>query len=223
TTSAKAVAMAIYYTTASAPSGSAVNIGVNPIVDLPTQTIGILPIKNGGTNQSTIAFGSVTDGSPITWTVNSSIFNNGAVALNHTVSSRALNVSGMISGGRYNLKLVQDSTGGAVVTLGSGCSWIVNNVSTTSLGLLTTANLVNNISWVYDGTYCFVDTTAGGGGSSNLAYLGTWSSATSYAIDNIVTYNGSSWIAVAANNNITPGSDAGADWAVFAAAGTNGV
>jgi hypothetical protein len=220
----QAAAMAIYYTTAS-PSGAPVNITPNRLVDLPTQTIGVLPILRGGTNQSSIAFGALSDGSPITWATSSQIFNNAAVALNHSISSRALNVTGMIAGGQYNLKLVQDSTGGAVVTLGSGCSWVVNNVSTTALGLATTGNLVNDISWIYDGTYCFVDTTAGGGGSggSSISYLGTWSSATSYSINNVVTYNGTSWIAVAANSNITPGSDGGADWAVFAAAGSNGV
>jgi hypothetical protein len=64
---------------------------------------------------------------------------------------------------------------------------------------------------------------SGGGGGSSFAYLGTWSSATNYVVNNVVTYNGSSWIAVSANNNVTPGSDGGANWAVLAAAGSNGV
>jgi hypothetical protein len=204
------VAMAIYYTTATPPDQIA----------LPIFQPAFYPSVGGVTP----AFGTVTDGSPIAWDLTGQYIKNGFATLAHATTTRALNVSNMQNGGVYNFGYVEDSTGGATLTLGTGCTWYVNNVQTTTLGLLTTANAVQEFSWVYDGSRCWVDTTAGGSGGSGsgFAYLGAWSSATAYVTNNIVAFGGSSYIALTGNTNVTPGSDGGVTWAVLAAAGAQG-
>jgi hypothetical protein len=205
-----AVALAIYYTTATPPTTNALNFFLP--ATYPTLK-GIAP-----------AYTSVSDGVPINWDLANSYISNGITTLNHVNSTRTLNVSNMPSGGKYWMTVVQDSTGGAAMTLGTGCTWYVNNVQTTTLGLPTTANLAQSFSWTYDGSRCFVDTMAGGGGGSGsgFAYLGAWSNATLYVANNIVSYNGSSYIALSSNSGVTPGSDGGVTWAVLAAAGAQG-
>jgi hypothetical protein len=204
------VALAIYYTTATPPTAPGFNPYVAPYY--------------GSLSGITIPFGSVSDGNPISWDLGSQFIKNGVATLSHTTATRALNVSNMQNGGVYNFGYVEDSTGGAALTLGTGCTWYVNNVQTTTLGLLTTANAVQEFSWVYDGSRCWVDTTAGGSGGSGsgFAYLGAWSSATAYVTNNIVSFGGSSYIALTGNTNVTPGSDGGVTWAVLAAAGAQG-
>ena len=55
--------------------------------------------------------------------------------------------------------------------------------------------------------------------NSALIWRGTWNSGTTYAVSDAVYYNGSSYIAVAANTNSTPPS---ANWNVLAAQGASG-
>lgn len=47
-------------------------------------------------------------------------------------------------------------------------------------------------------------------GSNSFAWRGAWSSVTTYAVNDVVSYNGSSYIAVVSNTNVTPTS--GATW-----------
>ena len=46
----------------------------------------------------------------------------------------------------------------------------------------------------------------GGGGGSSWSYLGTWSSLTAYVVDDVVVYNGSSYICITAHTNSSPPS-----------------
>lgn len=62
---------------------------------------------------------------------------------------------------------------------------------------------------------------AGGTPSIGLAIQGEWSAATAYTANQIVTYNGSSYYAVAASTAVVPGTD-GASWGILALGGTNG-
>jgi hypothetical protein len=64
--------------------------------------------------------------------------------------------------------------------------------------------------------------TNGTNGTNSLVWKGTWSSSTTYAINDGVNENGSSYIAVAVNTNVDPSSDGGTHWAVFALKGTTG-
>lgn len=54
-----------------------------------------------------------------------------------------------------------------------------------------------------------------------MNWQGQWDSATSYAVNDVVEYNGSSWIAVSANSNSAP-SDSSSDWDLVARQGMHG-
>lgn len=57
--------------------------------------------------------------------------------------------------------------------------------------------------------------------ATNLSWKGAWSSSTTYGVNDAVSYGGSSWVSVVANNvNHTPA--AGAYWALLAQAGSQG-
>lgn len=57
-------------------------------------------------------------------------------------------------------------------------------------------------------------------GPKGLNWKGAWSAAINYAADDAVSYNGSSWIAKQANNNVTPVE--GAVWTIVAQKGDTG-
>jgi hypothetical protein len=203
------VAMAIYYTTATPPNQVAVPLFIEPFYP---SVIGVTP-----------TFNVVSDASPISWNLNQNFIQNGIVSLSHSTSTRALNVTNMQNGGIYRLAFVQDSTGGASVTLGSGCTWIVNNSPVSTLNIPLAANAVSEAEIAYDGTYCYVDLTQASSGSPSLANAGLWEpSPTSYIPGQIVSYNSCSWIGVASSSGVAPGSDNGVDWTLLACNGTNG-
>jgi hypothetical protein len=60
---------------------------------------------------------------------------------------------------------------------------------------------------------------AGPAGPEGLVWRGAWNSATAYAVDDAVSFNGSSYIAVNSNTNSQPPS---ADWNTLAAKGDSG-
>jgi hypothetical protein len=45
-------------------------------------------------------------------------------------------------------------------------------------------------------------------GLTNFFWMSTWNTTTAYAVNDVVTYNGSTWLAIAANTDVVPGSDA---------------
>lgn len=57
-------------------------------------------------------------------------------------------------------------------------------------------------------------------GDTGLNWQGNWSNAATYAVDDAVFYNNSSWIALVANTNVAP--VAGATWGQLAARGAQG-
>jgi uncharacterized protein YgiB involved in biofilm formation len=113
----------------------------------------------------------------------------------------------MQAGGFYHLAFVQDSTGGASVTLGSGCTWIVNNSPTSTLSIPLTANAVSVAEVTYDGTYCYVDLTQNNSGTT-LSNAGAWQPApTGYVSGQIVQYNSCSYMAVGSSISVPPNTD----------------
>jgi hypothetical protein len=201
------VAMAIYYTTADPPNQVAVPLFVQPYYP---SVIGVSP-----------TFASVSDASPIAWDLQHNFIQNGIVSLNHSTSTRALNVSNMQAGGFYHLAFVQDSTGGASVTLGSGCTWIVNNSPTSTLSIPLTANAVSVAEVTYDGTYCYADLTQNNSGTT-LSNAGAWQPApTGYVSGQIVQYNSCSYMAVGSSISVPPNTD-NTLWTLLACDGTNG-
>ncbi len=107
---------------------------------------------NGG--QTASPFPTVTDASPIAWDLGSATITNGIVTLDHNTATRALNISNPVNGGFYTLEIRQDSTGGALMTLGSGCGWTVVNQGAGAIVLSAAANAVDTLAFYYNGTQC---------------------------------------------------------------------
>jgi hypothetical protein len=102
-------------------------------------------------------FNIVTDASPIAWGLGTQYFANATVTLNHSTTTRALNLTGLVNGGQYQLIVTEDSTGGAALTGGTGCAWLIQGgTGSGSFPIATTANAKNIISFTYDGANCWV-------------------------------------------------------------------
>jgi hypothetical protein len=72
-----------------------------------------------------------------------------------------------------------------------------------------------------DGTRCYFDT--GSATTNGLRDCGVWNPQTTYPLQCVVQYAGSSWVAAAPTTGIAPGTDNGVDWHLFAVAGSSGV
>lgn len=86
---------------------------------------------------------------------------NATLAAAHTCTPTTVNVSGLVNGDFFNVKVSQDGTGGGTVTLGTGCTWLIGSagagyVASTSPSLTSAANGVNMLTAQYDGTNCLV-------------------------------------------------------------------
>jgi hypothetical protein len=106
-------------------------------------------------------FSTLTDSASVTWAIGSAIVVNSRLTLVHTTATRAINLTGLVNGGSYVVVLKQDSTGGAAATLGTGCTWLQGGsagfTASTTLALTTTANAVNILAFIYDGTNCYAN------------------------------------------------------------------
>jgi hypothetical protein len=99
----------------------------------------------------------LTDASPIAWDTSQNQ-NFDSVTLAHTTATRALNVTNLDKGGIYYLEVLQDGTGGAALTPGTGCTWLVpGGTSSGSFNVTTTANARDLLRFVYDGTRCLAE------------------------------------------------------------------
>jgi len=103
------------------------------------------------------AYPVVTDASPIAWSLGSAVVTNGIVTLNHSTSTRALNLTNLVNGGFYTLVIKQDSTGGALMTLGTGCTWKVSGGGAGAITLSSAANAIDALAFTYDGTNCYAN------------------------------------------------------------------
>jgi hypothetical protein len=72
-----------------------------------------------------------------------------------------------------------------------------------------------------DGTRCYFD--SGSATTNGLRDCGLWNPTTTYVVQCVVQYIGSSWVSVAPTTGVAPGTDNGVDWHLFANAGINGV
>jgi hypothetical protein len=130
----------------------------------PSTTVNGTVCTLGGTCSPTSAAGAsafttLTDGAPITWAAGAVALANASVTLVHTTATRAVNITGMTSGTNGVLVIKQDATGGAALTLGTGCTWYIGGstgfVASTTLSLTTTASAINILAFTYDGTNCY--------------------------------------------------------------------
>jgi hypothetical protein len=103
----------------------------------------------------------VTDAAPIAWNLGSSFTTNGIVTLVNTTATRALNITNPVAGGFYTLVVKQDATGGAALTVGTGCTWLTpGGTGTGAFPIATGVSAISTISFTYDGTNCLVLTAA---------------------------------------------------------------
>jgi hypothetical protein len=106
-------------------------------------------------------FSALTDGATVTLATAGAGLTNAILTLAHTISSRVLNVTGLIGGASFMVVLKQDSTGGAALSLGSGCTWYLGTnsgfVASTTPSLSATANGINILSATYDGSNCYAN------------------------------------------------------------------
>jgi hypothetical protein len=107
------------------------------------------------------AFTALTDGSAVTLATGGAGVVNATLTLAHTTATRALNVTGLASGANITVVLKQDSTGGAALTFGTGCTWYLGTnagfAASTTPALTSAANAINILAVLYDGTNCYAN------------------------------------------------------------------
>jgi len=106
-------------------------------------------------------FTSQTDGSTVTWAIASAKCANAALTFTTHGGSRTLNLTGLVTGGSYVLKLIQDGTGGENLTGGTGCTWKQAGGGGSTFTLTGTASAIDLLSFEYDGTNCLSVLTKG--------------------------------------------------------------
>lgn len=101
----------------------------------------------------------IVDASTVTWALGNAPA--GAASLTFTVhgGSRTLNITNPLNGATYDMKVVQDATGGEGLTLGTGCHWEVSGGGGGTVTPSTGANAVDLLVFTYDGTNCLATYT----------------------------------------------------------------
>lgn len=118
---------------------------------------GVVPVVNGGTNNSSPAFAALTDGATVTWAIGSALVAAADLTFTTHGGSRTLNITGPVSGGSYMLWIKQDGTGGEGLTLGTGCTWKVSNGGGGGVTPSVGANAIDFLAFTYDGTNCYAN------------------------------------------------------------------
>lgn len=111
-------------------------------------------VSGTGNIMQAVTFVTLTDAATITWAVGSSPLANAGVTLG---GNRTLNVTGLLTGGTYTLKVIQDATGSRSLTLGTGCTWKVSNGGGGTITPTAAANAVDVLAFIYDGTNCYAN------------------------------------------------------------------
>jgi len=132
---------------------------------IPTVTVNNKGLVTAVTTNAAVApamaFTTLTDGATVTLATGGLGVTNATLTLNHSTSTRALNVTGLASGAQFTVVLKQDSTGGAALTLGSGCTWYLGTnagfAASTTPSLTAAASGINIMSVLYDGTNCYAN------------------------------------------------------------------
>lgn len=119
------------------------------LVNVTSNITGVTPVANGGTNNSTLAYTSLTDGATVTWTV-AGLVNNATVTL---AGNRTLAFSGLINGMTGTLIVRQDGVGTRTLTLPASSKVISGGAGVITLS--TAANSVDILSFTYNGTDIF--------------------------------------------------------------------
>ena len=148
-------------------------------------------------------------------------------------TAATIQVSSTITGGEgTDASVTQTGTANQVslqftIPRGSrGLDGATGSAATVSVGSVTTSlpgtnAVVTNSGNSAAATLDFTIPRGATGATGEITWRGDWSSATAYGTNEAVYYNGSSYIAVANNQNVVPTSDS-TKWNIMAAAGAEG-
>ena len=111
-------------------------------------------------------------------------------------------------------------------TIPTGADGANGQAATIAVGTVSTGVAGSNASVSNSGTsdaavFDFTIPRGDTGASGSFTWRGTWSSSTAYGTNEVVLYNGTSYIAVANNQNVIPSSDS-TKWNIMARAGAEG-
>ncbi len=146
---------------------------------------------------ATITVGTVTTGS---------VGSNASVTNSGTSRDAVFNIS------------IPTGADGANGAAGAAATIAVGSVTTSLPG---TNAVVSNSGNSSAATFDFTIPRGATGASGSFTWRGTWSSSTAYGTNEVVLYNGTSYIAVANNQNVIPSSDS-TKWNIMARAGAEG-
>lgn len=157
------------------PTGPTGATGATPTVAVGPTSVGVpgsLPVvTNSGTPTAAVLnfqFSAavspcviLADGNPLTVPMANSPGYCGEVTLSHTLSTRTVNITGLVNGSFFELILIQDATGGANATGGTGCVWYLGTdsgyVANSTFNLTAAANAANILTGFFDGTNCWAN------------------------------------------------------------------
>lgn len=102
-------------------------------------------------------FSALTDGAAVTWDAGNALASNRTLLFTTHGGNRTLNMTNLVNGGDYVLRVKQDGTGPEGLLLGTGCTWIVSGGGSGAITLSTAANAVDVLAFKYDGTSCLLN------------------------------------------------------------------
>lgn len=105
----------------------------------------------------TPAYAAQADGATVTWAIAGALIAKASLLFTVHSGSRTLNLTGLVNGGSYVLKITQDGTGGEGLTLGTGCTWKVSGGGAGAVTPSATANAIDVLAFEYDGTNCLAN------------------------------------------------------------------
>jgi hypothetical protein len=221
-------------TAPSTPTGGSWNFVTN-VGTTPTGWTTIPPASPTYTVYASIAIINSANATTPTWSTPAAWVNQGVagtVAVGTTTTGSAGSSASVVNVGTssaaiFNFTIPRGDTGatGATGSTGSAATITLGTVTTGAAG---SSVIITNSGTSGAATFNFTiprgDTGATGAtgaqGVPGINWLGTWSSATTYAIRDGVAYNGSSYYAIAASTNQVPPN--ATYWNVLAQRGTDG-
>ena len=217
------------------PAGSQGDSGQGATVTIGTVTTGVVgsdaTVTNAGTNRDAIlnislptgadgangatgATGSQgSTGTAATIAVGSTTTGN--VGTNASVSN-----SGTSSAATFNFTIPRGDKGDTGVNGAAGAAATIA-VGTVTTSLPGTNASISNTGSSSAASFDFTIPRGATGATGEITWKGGWSNSTAYGTNEAVYYNGSSYIAIVNNQNVTPGSD-NTKWNIMAQAGAEG-
>ena len=150
----------------------------------------------------------------------------GSVTTGSAGSSASVSNSGSTSSAVLNFTIPTGADGANGQAGANGAAGANGQAATVSVGTVTTGSPGSSASVTNSGssssaTLDFTIPRGNTGADGDIAWKGGWNSSTAYGVNEMVYYNGSSYVAIATNTNVTPVSDT-SKWNLVAQAGAEG-